>query len=214
MFSCLGRLGCLFLLLIGGVVAFLTRDRWMSRLTERAAPPPEWEVVNDPGAKKAGAALDDLKRPNGPAYVVVSAAELASLMVQTAAEHGLPATLDSVKAAVEDDMVRVRAMVKLEDVRGLDALGPLASMLDKQEPIEFTGTLSVIRPGLGEFRVASVKVAELLLPKAAIPRLLARLDRKARPEGIAPDGIAISIPDYIGDVRVARGQVTLYRRTP
>ena len=73
--------------------------------------------------------------------------------------------------------------------------------------------LAVIRPGLGEFRVATVKVGELSLPRSTIPRLIARLDKTTRPEGIAPDGIAIDIPDYIGDVRVARGQVTLYRRT-
>jgi hypothetical protein len=70
----------------------------------------------------------------------------------------------------------------------------------------------VVEPGLGEFRVASVRIGELALPRAAIPRLIERLDKTTRPAGIAPDGIAISIPDYIGDVRVARGQVTLYRR--
>ena len=74
--------------------------------------------------------------------------------------------------------------------------------------------MAVIKPGLGEFRVASVKIADLLLPKAAIPRLLSRLDASARPPGVSPNGIAISIPDYIGDVRIARGQVTLYRRIP
>ena len=214
MFSCLGRLGCLFLLLLAGAIAFLTRDRWMSRITgDRGPAPATWESVKEPGAQKAGDALAELRRPGGPAYVNVTAAELAALMVESAG-HRLPAALDSVQAAIDGDLVRVRALVKLEDVRGLDALGPLSSMLDKQEPIEFSGTLSVLRPGLGEFRVASVKVAELSLPKAAIPRLLARLDKSARPEGVAPDGIAITIPDYIGDVRVARGQVTLYRRVP
>ena len=106
----------------------------------------------------------------------------------------------------------MRALVALDDIRGLDALGPLSGLLDKRERIEFTGTMSVVRPGLGEFRVASVQVAHLSLPRAAIPRLLSRLDASVRPAGVAPNGIAIPIPDYIGDVRVARGQVTLYRR--
>ena len=124
----------------------------------------------------------------------------------------MPAALDSVEAAIDSETVRVRALVTLDDIRGLDALGPLAGLLDKQERIEFTGTLGVLRPGLGEFRVASVKVADLLLPRAAIPKLLDRLDRSVRPEGVSPDGIAITIPEYIGDVRISRGQVTLYRR--
>jgi hypothetical protein len=143
----------------------------------------------------------------------VSAAELAELMVASSG-HRLPAELDSVEAAVDSETVRVRALVELEDLRGLDALGPLAGILNKRERIEFTGTMGVLRPGLGEFRVASVKIADFSLPRAAIPRLLARLDPSVRPEGVTPNGIAISIPEYIGDVRVSRGEITLYRRNP
>jgi hypothetical protein len=128
--------------------------------------------------------------------------------------HRLPAALDSVEAAVVGETVRVRALVKLDDIRGLDALGPLSDMLGNRERIEFTGTMGVLRPGLGEFRVATVKIGDLLLPRAAIPRLLARLDSSVRPDGVSPDGIAITIPDYIGDVRIMRGEITLYKRTP
>ena len=214
MFSCLGRIGCLLLLLVAGAIAFLMRDRWMPRVLGRGEPPPvTWESVKESGrgAQKAGDAIASLGRSGGPAYVTVSAAELAELMVKSSG-HRLPPALDSVEAAIDSETVRVRALVALDDIKGLDALGPLAGLLDKQERIEFTGTLGVLKPGLGEFRVASVKVADLLLPRAAIPKLLARLDRSVRPEGISPDGIAITIPDYIGDVRISRGQVTIYRR--
>jgi hypothetical protein len=213
-FSCLGRIGCLFLFLLMGAIAFLTRDRWMPRvLGSRAPTPVTWEAVKDRGADKTGDAIASLGRQGGPAYVTVSAAELAALMVRESG-HRLPPQLDSVEAAIDSETVRVRALVALDDIRGLDALGPLSGLLDRQERIEFTGTLHVLKPGLGEFRVASVRVADILLPRAAIPRLIARLDRSVRPEGVSPDGIAITIPDYIGDVRISRGQVTLYRRTP
>ena len=213
MFSCLGRLGCFFLFVILGALAFLTRETWLPRVTGKSqSAPVTWESVNDPGAKKGEDALSSLKRPGGPAYVTLTAAELAALMVESGG-HRLPQALDSVQAAIEGETVRVRASVKLDDIRGLDALGPLSGLLGKQERIEFSGTLAVVRPGLGEFKVATVKVGDLSLPRAAIPRLIQRLDKTTRPEGIAPDGIAIDIPDYIGDVRVSRGQVTLYRRT-
>jgi hypothetical protein len=181
----------------------------------RGEPPPvTWETVKEPseGTQKTGDDVASLGRPNGPSYVTVTAAQLAELMVASSG-HRLPAELDSVEAAVDSESVRVRALVALDDLRDLDALGPLAGILDKRTRIEFTGTMSVLRPGLGEFRVASVKVADLSLPRSAIPRLLARLDKSVRPEGVAPDGIAITIPDYIGDVRVSRGQITLYKRT-
>jgi hypothetical protein len=211
-FSCLGRLGCLLLLLIAAAFAYLARDRWLPRVLGRGDPPPiAWEAVKESAAPKTGDDITSLGRADGPSYVTVSAAELASLMVESSGHH-LPTALDSVEAAIDSETVRLRALVALEDLRGLDALGPLAGLLDKRERIELTGTMSVLRPGLAEFRVASVKVADLSFPRAAIPRLLSRLDASVRPEGIAPDGIAITIPDYIGDIRVARGQVTLYRR--
>ena len=185
----------------------------MPRVLGRGEPAPvAWESVREPGAQKAGDAVASLGNRGGPAYVTVSAAELAALMVRSTGHR--PPELDSVEAAIDGETVRVRALVAIDDLRGLDALGPLARVLDRQERIEFTGTLGVLRPGLGEFRVSSVKIADLLLPRAAIPKLLARLDKSVRPEGVSPDGIAITIPEYIGDVRIANGQVTLYRRTP
>lgn len=213
MFSCLARIGCLLLLLIAGVLAYFGRERWAPGVFGRGSAPVTWEAAKEPGAKKAGDAIASLGRAGGPAFVTISPAELAALMVKST-EHRLPAALDSIEAAIDSETVRVRALVTMGDVRGLDALGPLADLLDKRERIELTGTMAVIKPGLGEFRVASVKIADLLLPKAAIPRLLSRLDASARPPGVSPNGIAISIPDYIGDVRIARGQVTLYRRVP
>jgi hypothetical protein len=213
-FSCLGRLGCLFILLLAGVYAYLTRDRWMARVTGKEEPATvTWQPITEPGAKQAEEALASLQRKGGPAYVTMSASELAALMVASTG-HRLPTALDSVEAAVMDETVRVRARVKLDDIRGLDALGPFAGMLGTSERVEFTGTMAVLRPGLGEFRISSVKVGDFLLPRAAIPRLLARLDSSVRPEGVSPDGIAITIPDYIGDVRIARGEITFYKRAP
>jgi hypothetical protein len=198
---------------IAAALAWLGRDRWAPRVFgTREGAPVTWESVAEPRAEKAGNSIASLGAPNGPAFVNVSAAELAALMVQESG-HRLPAALDSVAAAVDSETVRVRARVQLDDIRGLDALGPLSGLLDKSEWIELSGTMAVIRQGLGEFHVRSVKIAEFQLPQAAIPRLLDRLDRSVRPEGVSPNGIAITIPDYIGDVRIARGQITIYRRT-
>ncbi len=214
MFSCLGRLGCLFLILVGGALAWLTRERWLSSVPGREARPPVvWEAMSDTGARTAADAVASLGRPGGAAYATVTAAGLAALMAGGAG-YGLPAALDSVQAAVDGDLIRLRARVQLDAVRGLDALGPLGGLLDRRERIELAGAIAVLRPGLAEFRVGSVQVADLALPRAAIPKLIARLDSPSRPDGVSPDGIAISVPDHVGDIRVARGQVTLYRRAP
>ena len=58
MFSCLGRLGCLFLILVAGAYAYLTRDRWIARVTGGTdSTTVTWQPVTDPGAKEAEQAL-------------------------------------------------------------------------------------------------------------------------------------------------------------
>lgn len=202
------------MLIVAGLIAWLTRERWEHRVFgNRGSDGVAWEAIDSTGAARADAAVSALGRRGGPALATLSAAELASLLASRAGA-GLPAALDSVQAAIEGDRVRVRALVPLDAIRGLEALGPLAGILGSHEPIEFSGTLDVVRPGLGQYRVQSVSIADLPLPQGAIPALLQRLDRSVRPEGLARDGIAIAIPEFIGDVRVARGVVTLYRAVP
>ena len=56
-----------------------------------------------------------------------------------------------------------------------------------------------------------------LRPSAPNPfaqRLVARVRQVEVPDGVAADAFPIPVPDYLGDVRVGRGRVTLYRATP
>ncbi|HSA56750.1 MAG TPA: hypothetical protein VLE53_13655 [Gemmatimonadaceae bacterium] len=213
MFGCLGRLGCLVLLLLAAV-AFLTRDRWASRIFgDRGTTTVVWQPVTDSGAIRAGEAVESLSRGSGPAYVTLTAAELASLIASRAV-GGLPSSVDSVQAAIEEDRVRLRARINLEHIRGLDDLGPLANLLNRRERFEASGTLDIVRPGLAQFLVTSAQIGDLPIPTGMIPRVLERLSPAPRPEGVAESGIPFQVPESIGDVRVARGRVTLYKRTP
>jgi hypothetical protein len=38
--------------------------------------------------------------------------------------------------------------------------------------------------------------------------------RGEMPAGVAADAFPVPVPEYIGDVRIGRGRVTLYRATP
>lgn len=213
MFGCLGRLGCLVLILLLAAAAFLTRDRWGPRiLGDRGSTTVTWEPVTEAGATKAGDAVESLARPSGPAYVNLTAAELASLIASRAV-GGLPRSVDSVQAAIEEDRVRLRARINLEDLRGLD-LGPLSGLLNRRERFEAAGTLDIVRPGLAQFVVSAAQIGDLPIPVSMIPRVLERLSPEPRPDGVAQSGIPFAVPESIGDVRVARGRVTLYKRTP
>jgi hypothetical protein len=212
MLGCLRRLGCLVILLIVAAALWLTRDRWQDRVFgRRATMAGEWVAVAPDDSGQARAAVEALGRRSGPTYRDLSAGELGALLM-AAAGGQLPSAIKNPELAIQEDRVFLRAKVKLDDVSGLDELGPLAKLLDREEPFEASGTLGLVRPGLAEYRVESARIAQFDLPQSVIPRLVARLTRGGRPVEVAENGIPFEVPDYIGDVRVARGRVTLYKK--
>lgn len=215
MFGCLGRLGCLALVLVLAGAAWLTRDRWAPRLLgERVAVEATaesgWQPVT---AAAASTGREKVERLTGAdaAMVTLSAAEVAGYVLAEV-RRGLPGDDSTrVEAAVIGDTLFVRAEVPLRNLGG-EVLGPLAGMVGDREMLLLGGTLDVVEPGLGQFHVARVQLRDFSLPGSIVPRLLRELRRRApQPAGVAEDAIAVRMPRQIADVRVSRGQVILYR---
>ncbi|MEO5568784.1 MAG: hypothetical protein ABIR92_09840 [Gemmatimonadaceae bacterium] len=230
--GCLLRLGCLVVLLIGGIGAYLTRDKWMDRLPGRSAPTESsrttrapgspsapssdgvvdargWAPLTEAGATRTRAALQTLSGPRGPVFVTLSGSDVASYVFLQIAKQ-MPASTDSFAARVDNDHIRLRARMKTSEL-GSSVLGVLGSLLGDRERVEMGGTLRVIGKGVAEFRVDDVKVRDISLPDAIITRMVRPLVRSPRPAALDERGLPISIPSYIGDVRVANGRVTLYK---
>ena len=211
--GCLSRIGCLALLALAIVVGWLTRDRWLHRVTGRApavATGPVWEPLTAERAERTRRALDQLSRPNGPVFTNLSGAEVASYVFQSLAKQ-LPPSADSVEAAIIGDRLYIRASVRLSDLGGTGVLGPLAGMLGERERMQFGGTFHVLRPGLAEFQVKDLRLRDFSVPATMIPRLLRQIWRGTRPDGLSPDGLPVVIPGYLGDVRIATDAITLYK---
>ena len=208
------KLGCLLLVFLAGMSVaiwlYLERPR---QAAESATTAPVWEPLTPAGAERARAAVQLLSRPTGPVFTNVGGADLAAYVFDELSKQ-LPPSAQQIEAAVIDDRLHVRALVKVSDFGGAGALGPLAGMLGDREPVEFGGTLEFVRPGLAQYRVKVLRLRELSVPSRMIPRLLQRVARGSRPPGLADDGLPLEVPPSIGDVRVGQGRVTLYRATP
>jgi len=220
MFSCMRKLGCLVLLFVAGVAAYFTRDLWLHRVLgdRRAAEAPAaadavgWEALTPEGAERARRAVASLGAARGPAFVNVAPGDLASyIFVQVAKQ--LPPSAKDVQAAAIGDRMYLRASVSLRELGGANSLGPLASMLGDRETMQIGGTFEVLRTGLAQFRVQEVKLRDFPLPQRAIPRVIRQIRKGAVPEGVTGDGLALEVPRHVGDVRVSRGKVTLYKGT-
>jgi hypothetical protein len=211
--GCIARIGCLILLVCLAIGAWLTRDRWMSKITGKpvvTSTAPQWEPLTPTAGAAGKRKLDDLAKPSGPVFTNLSASEVASYVFQTVA-RAIPESADSAEAAVIGDALYVRAVVPVRDIAGTGVLGPLAGLLNDRERLQLGGAFRVIRPGLSEFEVREIKLRDFKVPTGAIPRLLQQISHGNRPEGVAPNALAVTTPRSLADVRIANGRVTLYK---
>jgi hypothetical protein len=213
--GCIARLGCLVLLAILGVAAWFTRDRWMSSVTGVApvvSTAPVWEPITSQAADRGRHAVASISSSAGPVFVNLRAGEVASYVYE-AVTHMAPTPADSVEAAVIGDALFVRAIVPVKEIAGTGVLGPLGGLLNDRERMSLGGTFHVVRPGLSEFEIREIKIRDFKVPAGAIPRLLDQVSHGKRPAGIAPDGLPVTTPTSLADVRIGNHRVTLYKTT-
>ncbi len=223
--GCLRRLGCLVVIVVIGIAAWMTRDMWLPRLRDAAgeagggsrravaAPATVWQPLTKDGAERARIALRRLSAPSGPAYASVAPGDLAAYIFQELSRT-LPASADSIEAAAIGERLAVRAVLNMKDLGGAATLGPLAAILGDREPVQLGGVLRIIRPGEAELQVKELRIRELSVPAPLIPRLIRQISRGKRPPGLSPDGLPLRTPLYVGDVRVSDGRITLYKAAP
>ena len=212
--GCIARMGCLFLLLVACVAAWFTRDRWMpQRLHSGASSAPAavavWHPLTDAAADSATSALNQLSQARGQVFQTISATAAASYVFRQIA-HRAPMPSDSLEAMGNGDKISMRASVKLSDIGGLGDLGPMLGMLNPRERVSLTGTMRVVSPGLAEFQVQEARIRELPVPHAMVSSLVRRVGGSP-PAGVDADALPLPIPRYVGDIRIARGTVTLYK---
>jgi hypothetical protein len=219
MFSCLGKLGCLFVVLVLAALAWFTQDAWLPKVRARlvAAPPAvaeaRWEALTAEGAARGRAAFEKLTERNGPVYLNVAAGDFASFVLDSVV-HGFGKGATGAEAMVRDDRLYLRAEVNVSDLGGPNALGPLSRVVNGRQELTVRGRFEVLKPGHAQFRVDEIAIGELKLPGAVIPKLIAKIAMKERDGTIAADALPVRVPRTLGDVRVGKGHVTLYKNVP
>lgn len=217
MFGCLFRMGCLVILLVLGALGWFFRDAWVPRVkrlvsAEAPATAAPWAPITTNGATRASERIASLGRRGGPAYVTLTPSEFAAYVLGSTLGEVVKADT-STQAVVENGMLYIRTRIRLSDLGGKDALGPLARMFDDTEPLLVGGTLSMLRPGVAQFRLKEVAVRNIEVPRAAVGTLVQRWSSSTRPDSLATDGLAVMLPEDVVDLRLADGKITLYKKT-
>jgi hypothetical protein len=216
--GCFKSIGCLVVLIAVSAGGWVFRDVWIplvhrytqSSSTAPAHAPGTWQAATPEGAARAKDVIDKLASRNGPVYANIEAGDLTAFIIQQLS-HQLPPSARDVEATVEGDQLLVRCSMRPSDLGDLSQLGPLAQLMGDRENIQFGGTLDILKPGLGEYHVQSLRLHDISLPKPMIPRLIKDYEKGTRPPGLADDALPLITPVHIGDVRIRNGAITLYK---
>jgi hypothetical protein len=212
--GCLVRKLFLLLLLVAAIAAgWWLRSQWSGgppRDEAAADSGPEWQALTEQRAARARTALERFAAQRRPDSLRLEPGDLGSLVLLQI-QRELPASADSLAAAVVDDLYHVRASVRPAEIGGTEVLGSLGGFLGEREPLRIGGSFHLIRPGLAEYRVREIRLREFPIPERMLPRLMARIRRGAPVAGLSPTGLPLEVPVYIRDVHVADGSVTLYK---
>jgi hypothetical protein len=133
----------------------------------------------------------------GPGFVVLSTAEMASL-IQDGLDPIAQQALDSLLVTFEDGRFILEAVLVTE-VWGREMLQP-------REPLRVAGPARPERAGVIAWEPDEFSVRNLPFPRAAIPTLVKSLT------GGSGGAILLAVPPTVGDVRIRPEGVTFYRR--
>lgn len=211
--NALAGVGCLTVLAGGGVAAYQYRAQLVGAVrsitSDRGAPPPDTSASTGvPSARALRSARRKeaaMARDGGPAFVAVTADEMAAL-VEAGLDPVARAALDSLRVTLSPGRFGLEARVRTARL-GREALGPLAGLLAEWEPLRLGGPAAVAEPGRVAWRPDEVQLRAFPFPASVVPRLVDALTGGR--DGIVP----IAVPPTVGDVRIRGDGVTFYRRT-
>lgn len=204
------QIGCLVVLAVLVVCLFVYRDQVAALYRRvRHLPPHETTRFVPPVQRDAGTAkdaLDRLSRPGGPAYVDLSAGQVAALIRERLGSAEPRRSVDSIQVAFVNDEARVRGIVDLSQVPR-SALGPLAGALDRRQPVTLGGAFAADSAGRLLWTVNSLTVGDFPFPKSTIGALL----RSLRVRDVEGRTVRLPLDHRIGDASVRQGSLRLYR---
>ena len=211
-FKVLGCLGLIALLIVGWVF----RDRvvregrqLLGRIAGAPAPTGPQAARGRPGSRALASAEAKIDSLNGwhADSVVLTASEVASLM-GSGLSPAFRKELDSLQVELLEGEVRARARLRTARLPR-ELVGPLAAVLQPNEPVAATGPLRVTGPGTGEWAVRSFQIRDFPVPASAVRTLIGRAVGDST-RGTVP----WTVPAGVRAVRVRPAGVTLYGAPP
>ncbi|MDH3496394.1 MAG: hypothetical protein OER21_06505 [Gemmatimonadota bacterium] len=206
-------IGCLTVVAVGAVVGYQYRaplgrqvTRFLGRMPGITADTARAIGVPGPAALRSARAKEArLARADGPGSVVLTAEEMAAVIVDGLAP-AVRLALDSLRVELTRDRFALLAAVRTDGL-GRELLGPLSGVVAEREPLRMAGPAAVATDGIVAWRPDEVAIRAFPFPASLVSRMVDRLTGGT--DGVIP----IRVPTTVGEIRIAAEGVTFYRRT-
>ncbi|HKK08373.1 MAG TPA: hypothetical protein VKA44_05755 [Gemmatimonadota bacterium] len=208
--SCLARVGCLTLLVLGAGAAWMGRDTiaawWQSRSVAAA---PETASPSPDLADRAARKLEDFMHGRGPDRVEFDGPELQSLVLYRLADS-LPAGLTDPRVSLGDSTIEASGALQVERLMDGKAPDAMRSLLGDSARASAEVVPEMAGPGILLLDLRHVTAGGLPIPSMMVPWLL---DQVGVPHAAdRPGAVAVRVPAGLADVSVDRGRLRLERR--
>jgi hypothetical protein len=210
MFGCLRRVGCLALLVVIAGAGYITRHRWIPLVLPGRGDDVaslSWKPLSSDAAVRARRAIVRLDEPTGPVFANLTPDELASFILDSTAVS-VPAR--PVEAAVQRDRFLLRTTWRVADL-GVENVPFLGTVTGKTATVVIGGSLSVPRPGLGEWRVTTIRIDAVEVPGPMLARVTRAIARRMQRAGTRDDAFGFALPAQVADLRLDKDKITLYK---
>jgi hypothetical protein len=182
----------------------------MSTAPARGLATARWMPIDDAGFAEARRRVSALATPGGPSMVTLDARALLSFLVEPFRLQ-LPPSAQAARVAVADGLLYIKADVPLEDLGGSPMLRPLVGMLNRRDTVILGGSFDLVDGQRAQFLIQEVIIGEFSVPRPLVPRLVGTMRRGRVPEWVAENGYPVELPPFIGDIRIRRDRITVYR---
>jgi hypothetical protein len=172
-----------------------------------------WLPINDAGFAQAMQRIAPLAQAGGPAMITLGADELLAFLVEPFRTQ-LPPSANAARVAVADGLLYVKADVPLDDLGGGTLLGPLVGVLNRRDTVIIGGAFDLVDARRAQFLIQELIIGEFSVPRPLVPRLIGSIRRGLMPDWVAENGYPIELPPAIGDIRLRRDRITVYRAEP
>lgn len=182
----------------------------MSTAPAAALATARWLPLDDAGFADARKRVSVLTVRGGPSMVTLDANELLAFLVEPFRRQ-LPASAEAARVAVADGLLYVKADVPLEDLGGSSMLSPLVGMLSRRDTVIIGGSFDLVDGQRAQFLIQQVIIGDFSVPRPLVPKLIGKIRRGIMPEWVAENGYPVELPPAVGDIRIRKDRITVYR---